>query len=84
MQDQAQRVYAVERIEDMNEMTIPDSIGRLTQIDAIVTIQSIDWGINHAVFIDRRNRIFTMGHNRYGKTGLGKTIDKSKAAIYRR
>ena len=75
MQDQAQRVYAVEPSE---EMIIPDSVGRLNQIDAIVTLQSIDWGTNHAIFVDRRNRIFTMGHNRYGKTGLGLTIVKNK------
>ena len=38
--------------------------------DSIHTVQSIDWGLNHCVFVDKKNRLFTMGQNRYGKTGL--------------
>ena len=40
------------------------------KLDSIHTVQSIDWGLNHCVFVDKKNRLFTMGQNRYGKTGL--------------
>ena len=39
-------------------------------MDTIQTVQAIDWGLNHCVFVDRRNRVFSFGHNRYGRTGL--------------
>jgi alpha-tubulin suppressor-like RCC1 family protein len=31
--------------------------------------QSISWGSHHMVFVDDKNRIFTMGNRRNGKTG---------------
>ena len=31
------------------------------RIDTITTVQSIDWGLNHCVFVDKKNRVFSMG-----------------------
>ena len=41
----------------------------MAAIDKIYNLISIDWGQNHTVFLDKRNRVFSMGNNLHGKTG---------------
>ena len=64
------RVYAL----DPQNTNVPFAVGNLEKIDKINYVHTIDWGINHCVFLDRKDRMFSLGYNRQGKTGLGMTI----------
>ena len=39
-------------------------------MEKIKNLLSIDWGVNHCLIVDKQNRVFSMGHNRYGKLGI--------------
>lgn len=58
---------------ELRHVNIAGSKGRLTPLDTFKTIVSIDWGPNHCVFVDNLGRIFSMGSNFLGKTGLKRT-----------
>mgnify|MGYP006099409333 CR=1 FL=1 len=49
-------------------------MGKITITEKIKTIHSIDWGENHMLLIDTKFRVFALGSNRHGKTGLGLTV----------
>jgi alpha-tubulin suppressor-like RCC1 family protein len=49
-------------------------LGALTRLEKITNLHSIDWGPNHVLFLDEKRRLFTLGSNHKGKTGLGLTI----------
>ena len=76
--DATQKVYAYDIFSEKTSVA-PDIEGKHKRLGETITcVQDIDWGANHMVFIDKKNRMFTMGQNRDGKTGLGKTIFHAK------
>lgn len=36
------------------------------------------WGLDHSILIDKKNRVFTTGYNRYGRLGHGDEKDRLK------
>ena len=58
MADQ-KKTYALTPDEN-GDITAP-KVRILHPIEKIYTLQSIDWGANHCVFVDKMNRVFTMG-----------------------
>ena len=46
-------------------------------LEEITSIMSIDWGLNHCVFVDNVGRVFSYGSNRHGKTGLAGTFQRN-------
>ena len=58
----------------------------MKKLDKISTLQSIDWGLNHCIFVDKKNRVFSFGSNINGKLGLGEPDyiedDQSSASGY--
>ena len=42
----------------------------MKKMDKVSTLQSIDWGLNHCIFVDKKNRVFSFGSNINGKLGL--------------
>ena len=61
--------YALAK-DEVGQLSAP-GVRNLKLVETIHTVQSIDWGSNHCVFVDRQNRTFTFGSNRYGKLGSG-------------
>lgn len=80
LQDEKEMCYAV----PATQYKVKEAHGKLTKIDEIHYIQSINWGPNHLAFVDKKNRMFTMGHNRNGKTGLGQTIKRDYVKKFQR
>ena len=59
----------------MEENQCPgNQLGKIVIKEKIKTIHSIDWGENHMLMIDQKFRVFALGSNRHGKTGLGLTV----------
>jgi alpha-tubulin suppressor-like RCC1 family protein len=53
---------------------VPGAGFRLQEIDEIPLVKSIDWGSENCCFVDQKHRVFTVGKNRYGKTGLAASV----------
>lgn len=58
--DDMDRIYAL----DPQNTNVPFAVGNLDKIDKINYVHTIDWGINHCVFLDRKDRMFSLGYNR--------------------
>ena len=80
VQDEKEMCFAV----PASQYKVKEAHGKLTKVDEISYIQSINWGPNHLAFVDKKNRLFTMGHNRGGKTGLGQTIKRDHVKKFQR
>ena len=75
MKDSKNNTYAVTP-DNTGSYSLQDGVGNGKIQEKIDTIKSIDWGVNHCVFVDKKNRVFTLGQNRYGKLGHGKVMSK--------
>jgi len=53
-----------------DNMSVPGAQGTLARVDKISNLRSIDWGPHHCLFVDQKYRVFAMGLNQYGITGL--------------
>lgn len=42
---------------------------------------SFSWGLDHGLFVDSKNRLFSTGFNRYGRLGHGDERDQSKFTL---
>jgi len=42
---------------------------------------SFSWGLDHSLFVDSKNRIFSTGYNRYGRLGHGDEREASKYTL---
>jgi alpha-tubulin suppressor-like RCC1 family protein len=40
--------------------------------------ETISWGIDHCLFIDKKRRVFSMGFGKYGRLGHGDEKDRLK------
>jgi alpha-tubulin suppressor-like RCC1 family protein len=57
----------------------PDEVGKMEGTSNLkklrfiekINVLSLDWGVNHMVVVDTKNRVYTMGLNRNGKLGVG-------------
>ena len=47
----------------------------------ISEFQSIAWGIDHCVFVDKKHRVFSMGTGRYGRLGHNDEKDRLKPQL---
>ena len=54
---------------------------KYVNVDTIYTLQSIDWGAQHCVFVDKKNRVFTFGQKRYGKLGLDEQPEEEEEEV---
>lgn len=50
----------------------------MIKFEKLDTLRAIDWGISHCVFVDMKGRVFSMGENLYGKTGLDQPSEIKK------
>ena len=53
----------------LRRQTYFKELRKYIEVEVIYTVQSIDWGFQHCVFVDKKNRVFTFGQKRYGKLG---------------
>jgi alpha-tubulin suppressor-like RCC1 family protein len=44
----------------------------------ISDIESISFGVDHSLMLDKKNRVFSCGFNRYGRLGHGDEIDRPR------
>ena len=55
-----------------------NQVGRIKLIEKIESLHTIDWGPNHVIFVDKKSRVFSLGDNKFGKTGLGLTVTNER------
>ena len=44
----------------------------------ISQFQSVSWGIDHCLLLDKKHRVFSMGFNKHGRLGHGDENDRLK------
>ena len=69
LEDKNKDRYAVS-VNEYGRYDLPFDRSRQTIVDIISMVESIDWGENHCVFINKRQQIFVMGQKGYGQLGL--------------
>jgi alpha-tubulin suppressor-like RCC1 family protein len=54
---------------------------RKHQTDYIINFESISWGVDHCLFVDKSNRVFSMGFGHNGRLGHGDDKDRKKPTL---
>ena len=66
---QIKKMFAVPETND-GKYTIPGEEGQYKKLETLSSLRSIDWGINHCVIVDNKNRVYSMGQKSNDKLGL--------------
>jgi alpha-tubulin suppressor-like RCC1 family protein len=56
-------------IDEKKVFSIPGNQHRLTVLDIITDVKSIDWGADHCIFVDKKNRVYMMGRSMDNEIG---------------